>query len=347
MKRTLFIITAGFFVTVASLVLSSCTKEGPQGPAGTNGTNASATCQQCHNFSDSITTKIYQYNASQHASGDVVQRGASGTSCAACHTSQGFNEVVSTGADTTLAAVPDGAPINCRTCHKIHETYTTADWGLKTTSPIHPLIDKTATIDLAADGNLCARCHQARKASPWLTDPKGTDLITIAASNTRWGPHHGPQSEMLAGMAAFEMGANAFSSSPHRNTLGCNSCHMSNPQGKFVGGHTLWMTSTETGDNVKICNTSGCHSGQKSFDVDGKQTEIKGLYQQLKVQLATAGVFDTVNMVLKPGSYKQIQLAVVWNFLLVDADRSMGVHNYQYAHDMLQAGIDYMNSKGL
>jgi hypothetical protein len=345
MKRVLFILAAGISITIAGLVMTSCTKEGPQGPAGVN---ASATCMQCHNFSDSITTKIYQYDASQHAAGDVVRRGASGTSCAACHTSQGFNEVISTGADTTLAPVPDGAPINCRTCHKIHDTYTTSDWGLKTLAAFHPIVDKTATIDLPEDGNLCARCHQARKPSPWLTDPKGTDLITISSKNTRWGPHHGTQSQMLAGMAAFEMGPDPYNSSPHRNSLGCNTCHMSNPQGKFVGGHTLWMNSSTTGDNVKICQTSGCHlaSTTTSFDVDGKQTEIEGLIEELKVKLAVANVFDTTNDVLFPGSYPQIQLAIVWNYLMVEADRSMGVHNYRYTHDMLQSGIDYMTSKG-
>jgi hypothetical protein len=348
MKRSLFILLAGFLVIFSGILLTtSCTKEGPQGPSGVD---ASATCQQCHNFSDTITTKIFEYNGSQHASGDVVQRGASGTSCAACHTAQGFHEVLNTGLDTTAVPIPDGAPINCRTCHKIHVTYTRDDWGLTTTSPFHPIVDKTSTIDLTGDNsisNLCGRCHQARKVSPWLTDPKGTDLLTIASSNTRWGPHHGPQSQMLAGKAAFEMGNSLYNSSNyHRANLSCASCHMSNPQGKFVGGHTLHMASEETGDNVKYCKTTGCHPSATSFDVNGKQTEIKDMLEQLKVKLAVANVFDTNKMTLKAGAYSQIQLAVVWNFLMVEEDRSSGVHNYLYSHDMLQSGLDYMNSLG-
>ena len=334
----------GLLVISASLILTSCTKEGPQGPAGVN---AATTCTQCHNFSDTITTKIFEYDASQHAIGDVVQRGASGTSCAGCHTDQGFHERLLSGLDTTAAPIPNGAPINCRTCHKIHVTYTRADWGFTDTSSFHPIIDKTLTVDLGGDrsiSNLCARCHQARKASPWLTDPKGTDSLTIAGSNTRWGPHHGTQSPMLGGIGAFEMGSAPYGSSPHKTNLSCVSCHMANPQGKFVGGHTLWMTSAETGDNYKFCTT--CHPGATSFDINGKQTEIAGKYNQLKAQLATAHVFDTINMVMKPGKYTEIQLAVVWNFLMVDADRSMGVHNYQYTYDMLQSGITYMQSIG-
>jgi len=66
----------------------------------------------------------------------------------------------------------------------------------------------------------------------------------------------------------------------------------------------------------------------------------------LKVQLATVKMLDTNTMLLKTGKkYSQKQLAIYWNFQMIEADRSMGVHNYKYTRDMLQSGIDYYNSK--
>ena len=359
MKRTLFILATGLFVTVAGFLMTSCTKEGPQGPAGIN---ASATCQQCHNFADTIVAKIFQYDASRHASGSTVFE-ATNKSCAPCHSSQGFDEVLTTNADTTAFGITDAAPINCRTCHKIHATYTSSDWGLKTTAAFQPRYDKTVTIDLAAAGgisNLCARCHQARKASPWLSNPT-SNVDSIRLTSNRWGPHHGPQGLILAGKGAFEIGAAAFTSSGHRDVASCSSCHSAYSHGNIAGGHTLMMSNTElasttnpNGDNIGT-TTSGCmkcHSAITNFDYNNRQTEIEGKYNELRLKLAIANVLDTNSMLLKgvssstPKYFKQKQLAVYWNFSLIDADRSMGVHNYAYTRDILDAGIAYMNSLG-
>ena len=351
MKKNLFILAAGF-IAVTSLMVTSCTKEGPQGTAGTN---ASATCQQCHNFADTIVAKIFQYDASKHATGSTAFEGTN-KSCAPCNSSQGFEEVVTTNADTTTFGIENAAPINCRTCHKIHNTYTASDWALKTTAAFNPRYDKTVSIDLAAAGgtsNLCARCHQARKASPWLSNPTST-TDSVRLTSNRWGPHHGPQGLMLAGKGAFEVGASPFLSSNHRDVASCSSCHSAYAQGNLVGGHTLHMNSSETGDNVGTA-TSGCkkcHPTITSFDYNGRQTEIEGKYSELRLKLAIANVLDTNSMLLKgvssgsPKYFKQKQLAVYWNFCLVDADRSMGVHNFAYTRDMLDAGIAYMNSLG-
>ncbi len=57
-------------------------------------------------------------------------------------------------------------------------------------------------------------------------------------------------------------------------------------------------------------------------------------------------MLDTVNMVIKPKKYAQADLAVYWNFMLIYADRSIGVHNYQYTHDLLVAGNANFTAKG-
>jgi len=363
MKKVItYLFAAGMMISAASLMFTGCTKTGPQGPAGangkdgTNGTNGkdqNATCTQCHIWGDTLVTKIFQYNASKHATGSTTMEGTR-TACAPCHTSQGYQECLSTGADTTAAPVYDAAPINCRTCHKIHTTYTSADWGFKdgATSAWHPRYDETQTIDLAADGgkaNLCARCHQARSTSPWVTLPTST-TDSLKPTSNRWGPHHGPQGIMLAGKGAFETGPAAFGQSGHKSLVSCATCHMAKAQGNLVGGHTWWMANDANGiDNNVGCKVTGCHPSlaANTFDVNGKQTEIAGMYQTLKVKLAAAKMLDTNTMLLKVGKkYCQKQLAIFWNFSLVEADRSMGVHNYLYTHDMLASGIAYFTALG-
>jgi hypothetical protein len=351
MKKIIKLLLAtGLFVAVAGFIFSSCTKEGPQGAPGTNGKDgkdglSAITCQECHNFSDTIVAKIFQYDASRHATGSTLLE-ASNNQCAPCHSSQGFAEVLATGAFKTAAGITDAAPINCRTCHQIHKTYTNADWTLATTAPYRMRYDSTVTVNLAGSGgtaNLCGRCHQARAANPPLTNPSSnTDSINI--TSTRWGPHHGPQSNVLSGRGAYNDGA--FRDSPHKDLIGCINCHGRNAQGNLVGGHTLIMTSSETGDNFAVCLNSSCHPDATSFDVDGKQTEIQGLYQQLKVKLAAFNMLDTNQMLINKKKYAQADLAVFWNFMLVDADRSMGVHNYKYTYDLLQDGITHFTSKG-
>jgi 5-methylcytosine-specific restriction endonuclease McrA len=342
-KITKLFLAAGLFVAAAGFIFSSCTKEGPQGPSGTNGTNAAATCQECHNFADTIVAKIFQYNASHHASGSTLSEAAQ-AACAPCHSSQGFAEVNASGMFNAPSGVTDAAPINCRTCHQIHKTYTNADWSLATTAQYRWRFDSTQTQHFTANhgtANLCGRCHQARVASPGLSKPSSnTDSISITSS--RWGPHHGPQSNILAGKGAYNDAS--FENSPHRDTVGCMGCHGANAVGNVLGGHTLIINSPTNGENFAVCKP--CHPSATSFDISGAQTTITGLYNALKLKLATFGMLDTVNMVIKPKKYAQADLAVYWNFMLIYADRSIGVHNYQYTHDLLVAGNANFTAKG-
>jgi hypothetical protein len=350
-EMRLILLTTGLMVTAVSFIFTGCTKEGP---AGKDGKDANATCTQCHNFGDTIVTKIFQYDASKHASGSTTTEG-SRTACAPCHTHQGFVEVLASGLDTTAAPFDDAAPINCRTCHNIHTTYTNGDWALRTTAPFHPRYDPTVTIDLAAAGgsaNLCGRCHQARLTSPWITNPTST-TDSLKPTSSRWGPHNGPQSLILAGKGAFEVGAVPFDNSPHRDQVACITCHGATAQGNLVGGHTLWVANKEAGiDKVAGCTKAeSCHPNATDFDIDGKQTEIEGKFNDLKTLLAAAGMLNVDStssnfMLLRTGKkYAQKDLAIFWNFKMIYADRSMGVHNYKYTRDMLQSGIDYFNTK--
>jgi len=346
MKRVFTYLTAtALFLSAAGVVFLGCTKEGPQGPPGADGKDgqdANATCTQCHTFSDDIVAKIFQYNASQHATGSTAFE--NGTSCAPCHTSQGFREILQTGEYNTAEVIANAAEINCRTCHKIHETYTAADYALRTVAPITLRINGE-TLDLPVNGgtsNLCAVCHQPRARSPWPT-PGGVDSMNVTSGH--WGPHYGTQSTILAGMGAFEGvgGTGAFLNSPHRNLVSCSDCHSASSVGNMAGGHSLWMESEE-GDNIAGCTAADCHPDAEDFDIDGKQTEIMEKFVHLEELLVAAGFLDETFHII-PGKYAQDDLCVIWNWFMVEYDRSMGAHNYKYTRDILDNGIAHMEGK--
>ena len=353
MKRVLtYLAAAGMMIVVAGLMFS-CTKEGPQGPAGaagadgTDGKDANATCTQCHNFSDAVVAKILQYDNSMHGAGFTFER--NGTSCANCHTSQGFREWIETGG--VAAAIADPAPVGCRTCHMIHETYTAADWGLRATTAFTNNDGKDC--DMTTTGgivtaNLCARCHQTRAANPAITDPTST-TDSVTATSYRYGPHHGPQSNMLAGIGGFDITGGKYGNSPHTKTTTCYGCHGAEAYGKQAGGHTFKMGYVYHGalePNVAGCNVEGCHTDLETFDYDGKQTMIKEKLEHLKMALEAVGVMDTIDHpgYLVTGTYCQKTLAVFYNFKYIEEDRSMGVHNYDQAYGMLTDGIAYIES---
>lgn len=340
MKRVLMIVVAALVV----VAISSCTKEGPQGPPGQDGQDANATCGQCHSFSDSIVVKIQQYASSQHATGSTTFEGAIG--CAPCHTSQGFMEVVQTGADTTLAAVDGGAAINCRTCHKIHDTYTNADWALRYNSPVALRIG--GTLDLtggSGTANSCSKCHQPRMRTPWPDDTFTQDSVRITSS--RYNPHYGTQSTILAGMGAWQLpGSTTYANSPHRDALSCTDCHGGDGIGILGAGHTLKMAFEEEGEeayNTAACE--GCHPDiGDNFDYDGVQTEIQMLEDSLKNMLVAKGWITSSGSLVVPQYFTKYELQVIWNWGLVHYDRSLGVHNYKYSRDILQSGIDWVSA---
>jgi len=340
MKRVLtYLLAAGMVIAVAGLMFS-CTKEGPQGPPGKDGEDANATCTQCHNFSDDIVAKIVQYDASAHGTGTTFER--NGVDCAACHTSQGFREVLGTGADTTLTAIQNPAPVNCRTCHMIHETYTAADWGMRTTDPIK-LVINGETIDLAGSANLCGKCHQSRKPDPYPTLDKGD--ITITSSY--WGPHYGSMAPIMASTGAIEIPGNLPYNvvSAHKD-VPCYTCHGGQAYGAQAGGHTFYMSYAYHGSsraNVAVCKE--CHAAIGSnFDLYNRQTEIDEILTMLEDQLIADSLIDeTLHIV--PGTYPAEKVAIVMNYLLIHYDHSLGIHNFPYSKAVLQNSYDALVAK--
>jgi len=348
MKKFRFLSMLMSVAVVVSLILAgACTKEGPQGPAGANGQDGedgidgkdgNATCGVCHDNSELVETKVLQWGASIHATGGNYERNA--VSCAPCHTSQGFKEVVVTGAMVTEETIADPSNINCYTCHFIHDTYTVDDWALRTTAQVTLQINGETMPDYG-NGNLCINCHQPRPATiPDAANPEGTYQVT----NGRWGPHHGPQSTVLTGKAFYMVGS-GYSNSMHDQTPGgCIGCHMTDAFGSQAGGHSFNITYEYHGSTeYNLVGCVDCHGSTDDAEaaIEEFEPEFEALLTELGTLLQAAGIYNPAGTsgTAVTGTYTNKVAGAYWNFITLEEDRSMGIHNPKFTKKILENSI--------
>jgi len=350
MKKSFVYTTLGLFLAAVLFLSTSCTgPEGPAGPPGKDGAPGTAVCGVCHESSTFLLAKQQQFHNSLHYLGENYYY-ANRTQCSPCHTHEGFRETLVTGLDTALAIFPNPTGPNCRTCHNIHTKYDTTDYALSYKAPV-TLKYGGQTVDLG-NGNLCAKCHQARTFSPM---PK-VDGDSITITNFRWGPHYGVNANVIAGVGGFEIpGPQSYQvSNPHKTVIkdGCVTCHMAPQNATLAGGHTFNMTYEREGvefENVASCAQSNCHPGATKFDIEGKMTEIKNLIAELRQKLIDRGLLDVSRntdgkhvlseYILLPGNkakkFSSLEAGAVLNYLIIARDRSNGIHNYKYTKALL------------
>jgi hypothetical protein len=305
-----------------------------------------ANCFDCHSDQSTfLVSAERQWVNSIHASGHNIDRNRTffGSRCQVCHTSEGFV------AKVTGAPIPDLIPsptvIHCFTCHAPH---TNGDLRLRVTAP--QTIQDGTSYDIGA-GNICASCHYARRnVNTYVSAPN--DSIELSE---HWGPHHSPQSDMLFGSNGYE-----FATYPsyrdftvHRNTPqfdgsndGCLKCHFKYTSNNVVGGHSFNMEYDLEGEeilNLGGCNDEACHDGAL---VD---FNYKTVHDSVETMLTTLhGLLEAANLVDATGHpyddrWTTVDSAgAVWNFLIVEEDRSHGPHNPWYIVDLLDSAIQFM-----
>ena len=337
----------GILLLVAALALAACAgPEGPQGPegpagpagpqgpegpagpagpageAGAAGELADLTCTECHNDTTLITSLQAELSTSGHGTGESFARGTS-ASCAGCHSGGGFTAAVEAGLNPGEVEAGDPHPTrqDCRTCHEIHTTYTAEDFALETTDPVDLYAVEGATYD-GGQGNLCANCHQPRRGFPEAVDGMITDITS------HWGPHHGPQSSMLLGVAGAGVeGQPSIHYAGVEDT--CVACHMGESR-----SHTF---------EASVAACQACHADAESFDINGVQTEIQEELDRLGDLLVAQGVLDENS----PEGHPIVTEApegvatALYNWLYIaHEDGSLGVHNPPYTRALLQAAFD-------
>jgi hypothetical protein len=312
----------------------------------------SGDCGQCHGAA-SHHIKTAEWDNSMHAVTTRDPSGAGREGCVGCHTGSGFMQRMAGAAITNT----DFMPINCQTCHDPHGQTTpgTNAHLVRNLTPV-TLADGTQITD-GGTGMLCMNCHQSRQ--------NAAVYASTTAGSSHFGPHHGPQADMLAGANGYTYG-HTIPSSAHGSVVkdACVTCHMQTvapTDAGFlnVGGHTFkpgWTDPTTNNKVQLVAACQGCHGPDvTSFDfqlfdynddgnIDGVQTEVQSLMDQLSAMLPPVGqVKSALNI---DATWTQPQLEAAYNWLFVSGDGSKGVHNTAYAVGLLKASInDLKNQK--
>jgi len=351
-KKLVLLVAA---LIVAAFVLTACGTgpAGPAGPAGPQGDPGPApaasdlSCTECHNDTTLITSKVAQFNEnSVHGTGESFVRGE-GVACAGCHGSEGTKARINAGLpphDPSVVGVVNVSPFNCRTCHDIHTTYTKDDFSLTGDEQAVKFEYSDGTFDGGA-GNLCANCHQIRNPKPEVKDGN------IAITSQRYGTHYGTESQMLVGEGG--LGDVSGSPSPHYSKVKdtCVGCHMGDEY-----NHTYLP---------KVVRCQDCHVDAKNFDVNGVQTEIEAMLEELhtlfveKKLMNPDEVANPSNLwgIYDPAADKwsnpsadaplivpEAVANAMWNYKFVTYDQSMGAHNSAYAKALLEAALETMKA---
>lgn len=254
--------------------------------------------------------------------------------------------------DTSL--VPLRAVV-CQTCHDPHsdeypgQLRTTADVPLVTTQGRSPVITEGGT------GKLCMHCHHARRGPE----------AHVANGSAHFGPHSNPQADMMKGESIFFGVADStfqWAGISHLNVQNsCKTCHLNmieygGPSAPAVTGHTFMPTP-------EAC--VNCHGPITSFrdipaagdfdgdgTIEGLQDEVEGLLGILKQAIVNDGLDTT--LVTPPsflGAIGNINVSTVkqrqagWNWAYVYQDKSKGVHNPDFAVQILQQTIQFVTGQ--
>jgi hypothetical protein len=295
-----------------------------------------------------------------HAKGTWIGRGTR-SSCAPCHSGSGYvqwnyegrpeNEY---GLPTSIETVPEPTTHTCATCHDPHNAENIhqlrfADTQLGDGAPI--------TYELYGTGSQCMECHRSRRNAVDYTSDIGN-------ASSHYGPHHGPQADMLIGANAPDFGV-VLPSSPHSVATenACVDCHMageltdSEGNVNVVGGHSWNMNDAEGNDHVEAC--APCHgnvgstfkdkkyyiNGNADLDgngtAEGLQIEVHGIMNQLALLLPPVGELD-VSIEGDSTNLTPEIMRAGYAYIWVEEDRSFGIHNPAFTVSLLKAAIEEM-----
>jgi hypothetical protein len=331
---------------------------------------ASGVCMVCHDSPTKHSLGLY-YNESAHATMPKAGLTAAGRSgCYPCHSGAAYVKYAANKTTPGYDQVADNFPsVSCATCHDPHAT--THEKQLRLTS----LDSLQNGYDIPAGtgglGMLCMNCHRGRYNSKTNVDGYVTRFNTPGqAYPSRIYPHYSPQTDMLLGRNSYDWGlANLDGVTTHGGVENaCVTCHMPirvNGSG-MLPDHSMNMSDPVTGDKVTACKS--CHGDITAFtdikakvDHDGDGTtestieEVHGLLEELKallpldpsgevIELANTATRVVDSTAIANNPFGSRVFAGIWNYYYVEHDYSSGVHNPNYAIQLLKYTIEYVQS---
>lgn len=285
LKFFLFVMLTG----ASLIVLTGCGDD-------SSSTSDVASCMNCHSGSSEIGLKILSaqagYDNSVHKNGFLAPilddtsgvvigyewHGsdafyANGAGCQICHTHEGFykkvNNEYADSAAIDADIITDPSPPGCFTCHSPH---TNGNFDLAVANGTS-VTTETGAVYSKSGGNICASCHVMRLGNS--ANANAYVLAAVQAGDLKsyagyWGPHHGPQADMLLGYGGATYSGQTYSNSPHTGSSGatCVVCHMSyDTTSRYslspgVGGHSFDPAGIVHGapaGSAGSCNNTACH----------------------------------------------------------------------------------------
>jgi len=263
-----------------------------------------------------------------------------------CHNGQLFVEFIKNGKQPPTVDATGKVPISCAVCHDPHSVANPHQVRAMSVT-----LENGVQINNVGTGALCMNCHHSRHDAVSYTN-------NYLANLRYYGPDMGPQADMLAGTNAITFGQN-IPTSPHMYATAnaCATCHMfSVPPDSagnitHVGGHTFSMTYPDGTDNVAACQP--CHGNfgpefsDKKYYVNGN-ADLDGDGVANGLQIEIQGLLDTLANHLPPldslavnvdSSYTLTQAQAAYDYIMVNSDRSLGVHNPAYTYGILKAAL--------
>ena len=245
-------------------------------------------------------------------------------------------------------------PITCAVCHNPHDASNSSQ--MRAVADVH-LVTSNGESPVVTDGGtvkLCMQCHHARR---------GPDT-QIENGYAHFGPHANPQADMLSGKSAFQGVADSSFVWADPSHLfvenSCRTCHVHE-----ISAGTLLVSGSISGKvtghtfepNVEACGR--CHGAISDFDdimaledfdgdgaVEGVQSEVQGLMDLLETALVANGLDTTGTDLLGALGDTSTSTIVLreagYNWAYIHDDKSKGVHNPDYAVQLLQQSIKHL-----
>ncbi len=287
------------------------TNDGVSDPTGTQALRikySSEVCAVCHssgthhhNYSEWNTLDpVTVYGHSNRAT--AVAEGMS-TSCARCHSAQGYTIYLSQlqagniGSLSGSAIDWDATTVEPQTCTACHDPHSDANPNQLRVYNSTPLLPSGFSVDGLGKGALCVTCHNSRNGAEtgsttktYLHEdnqPASDGTLNYNGGNPTGysAPHQACQGDVLMGRNAYFMGASLPMISKHANAEdSCVACHMDlNPQthGGAVSTHVWYILDQ---DKATVC--ANCHSS--TVDGEALVTSVENLLSQLGNKLAAS-----------------------------------------------------------
>jgi hypothetical protein len=150
----------------------------------------------------------------------------------------------------------------------------------------------------------------------------------VEITSSRFGTHHGVEAAMLLGEGGLGV---TGSPSPHFTAVEdtCVACHMG-----AEASHTYLPDAARC---------QACHADAEDFDMDGVQTEITAMVDELTALFIERGMMnEATGLWIVPATYPEAVADAMWNYTFVKEDQSMGVHNSAYARALLNQALEAM-----